>query len=127
MVACVLEQRWSIEATADRFQVDAKTVRKWRDRFVAEGDAVLDQTFGRAIERRDPLLAGGAIPTAWREPDERQDPHFPKMLAARSCGHEHAASRVGGAAVSTAASTASGASGPTHTATMSARWSHGAS
>jgi transposase-like protein len=36
MVACVLEQRWSIEMTADRFQVDAKTVRKWRDRFLAE-------------------------------------------------------------------------------------------
>ena len=29
---------WTIEATAQRFQVDAKTVRKWRDRFVAEGD-----------------------------------------------------------------------------------------
>ena len=38
MVACVLDQHWTIEATADRFQVDAKTVRKWRDRFVAEGD-----------------------------------------------------------------------------------------
>ena len=29
---------WTIEATAERFQVDAKTVRKWRDRFLAEGD-----------------------------------------------------------------------------------------
>ena len=38
MVACVLDQHWSIEQTAERFQVDAKTVRKWRDRFVAEGD-----------------------------------------------------------------------------------------
>jgi transposase InsO family protein len=37
MVACVLEQRYTIEATAQRFQVDAKTVRKWRDRFLAEG------------------------------------------------------------------------------------------
>jgi len=36
MVDCVLVKRWSIEATAERFQVDAKTVRKWRDRFVAE-------------------------------------------------------------------------------------------
>ena len=34
MVACVLEQYWTIEATADRFQVDAKTVRKWRDTHV---------------------------------------------------------------------------------------------
>ena len=41
MVACVLEQRWTVEMTAERFQVDAKTVRKWRDRFVAEGDAGL--------------------------------------------------------------------------------------
>ncbi len=37
MVALVLEDGWTIEATAERFQVDAKTVRKWRDRFVAEG------------------------------------------------------------------------------------------
>ena len=41
MVECVLERGWSIEATAGRFQVDAKTVRKWRDRFVAEGEAGL--------------------------------------------------------------------------------------
>ena len=38
MVACVLDRGWSIEQTAERFQVDAKTVRKWRDRFVAEGE-----------------------------------------------------------------------------------------
>jgi transposase InsO family protein len=41
MVECVLVDRWTIEATAERFQVDAKTVRKWRDRFLAEGDAGL--------------------------------------------------------------------------------------
>lgn len=41
MVACVLEKGWTIEATAERFQLDAKTVRKWRDRFLAEGDAGL--------------------------------------------------------------------------------------
>jgi transposase-like protein len=41
LVACVLERHWTIEATADRFQVDAKTVRKWRDRFLAEGEAGL--------------------------------------------------------------------------------------
>jgi transposase InsO family protein len=41
MVDCVLNRRWTIEATAERFQVDAKTVRKWRDRFLAEGDAGL--------------------------------------------------------------------------------------
>jgi transposase InsO family protein len=41
MVDCVIKQRWTIEATADRFQVDATTVRKWRDRFLAEGDSGL--------------------------------------------------------------------------------------
>jgi transposase InsO family protein len=38
MVDCVVVRGWTIEATAERFQVDAKTVRKWRDRFVVEGD-----------------------------------------------------------------------------------------
>lgn len=47
MVDCVLVQGWSIEATAERFQVDAKTVRKWRDRFSAEGDAGLQDRSSR--------------------------------------------------------------------------------
>jgi transposase-like protein len=41
MVDCVLEGGWTIEAAADRFQVEAKTVRKWRDRFVSGGDSGL--------------------------------------------------------------------------------------
>lgn len=41
MVDCVLVKRWTVEATAERFQVDAKTVRKWRDRFIAEGETGL--------------------------------------------------------------------------------------
>src|SRR3954471_4707949 len=41
MVACVLKDGWTIEAVAERFQVDAKTVRKWRDRFLAEGPSGL--------------------------------------------------------------------------------------
>ena len=44
MVACVLDRGWTIEATADRFQVDAKTVRKWRDRYLAEGPDGLKRT-----------------------------------------------------------------------------------
>jgi transposase InsO family protein len=45
MVECVLDYGWTIEATADRFQVDAKTVRKWRDRFLAEGpDGLFDRS-----------------------------------------------------------------------------------
>ena len=46
MVSLVLDDGWTIEATAERFQVDAKTVRKWRDRFVAEGEAGL---FDRSV------------------------------------------------------------------------------
>ena len=41
MVSCVLDAGWTVESTAERFQVDAKTVRKWRDRFLAEGQAGL--------------------------------------------------------------------------------------
>jgi transposase InsO family protein len=45
MVECVLEFGWTIEATAERFQVDAKTVRKWRDRYIAEGpDGLFDRS-----------------------------------------------------------------------------------
>jgi transposase InsO family protein len=45
MVACVLEAGWTIEATAERFPVDAKTVRKWRDRYRNEGpDGLLDRS-----------------------------------------------------------------------------------
>jgi transposase InsO family protein len=45
MVACVIGRGWTIEMTAERFQVDAKTVRKWRDRFLAEGeDGLLDRS-----------------------------------------------------------------------------------
>ncbi len=33
MAACVIEQRWTIEATEDRFHIDATMVRKWSDRF----------------------------------------------------------------------------------------------
>ena len=45
MVDCVLVCGWTVESTADRFQVDAKTVRKWRDRFLAEGpDGLLDRS-----------------------------------------------------------------------------------
>jgi transposase InsO family protein len=41
MVACVVDGGWTVEAAAERFQVDAKTVRKWRDRWLVEGDAGL--------------------------------------------------------------------------------------
>jgi len=41
MVRCHLDDGWSIEACAGRFQVDAKTVRKWVRRFVEEGESGL--------------------------------------------------------------------------------------
>ena len=45
MVACVVDRGWSVEATAERFQVDAKTVRKWRDRFLTAGvDGLIDRS-----------------------------------------------------------------------------------
>jgi transposase InsO family protein len=47
MVQCVLEDHWTIETTAERFQVDAKTVRKWRDRFLAEGVSGLEDRSSR--------------------------------------------------------------------------------
>jgi transposase-like protein len=46
MVA-VVEAGQTVEGTAERFQVDANTVRKWRDRFAAEGDAGLADRLSR--------------------------------------------------------------------------------
>jgi transposase len=53
MVDCVLESGWTIEMTAERFQVDAKTVRKWRDRFLAEGVAGLQDRSSRPLRVRN--------------------------------------------------------------------------
>lgn len=52
MVDCVLVHGHSIEATAERFQVDAKTVRKWRDRWLVDGDGGLVDRSSRP--RRSP-------------------------------------------------------------------------
>lgn len=41
MVAVMLDEGWSVAAAAQRFQVDPKTARKWRDRYLAEGDGGL--------------------------------------------------------------------------------------
>jgi transposase InsO family protein len=59
MVDCVLEHGWTISATAERFQVDAKTVRKWRDRFLAEGPTgLLDRS---SQPRRSPTRTPRAV------------------------------------------------------------------
>jgi len=47
MVRLVLDDGWGVEAAAERFQVDAKTVRKWRDRYLVEGDAGLQDRSSR--------------------------------------------------------------------------------
>lgn len=47
MVDCVLVKGWTVTATAERFQVDAKTVRKWRDRFITDGEAGLEDRSSR--------------------------------------------------------------------------------
>jgi transposase InsO family protein len=47
MVRCLVEQQWTIEAAAERFQIDAKTVRKWRDRYLAEGSPGLSDRSSR--------------------------------------------------------------------------------
>ena len=52
MVTAVIDDGWTIEQAAERFQVDAKTVRKWRDRYVAEGNQGLFDRSSRP--RRSP-------------------------------------------------------------------------
>jgi transposase-like protein len=47
MVDCVLVPGWSVDAAAERFQVDAKTVRKWVKRFQQEGVAGLQDRSSR--------------------------------------------------------------------------------
>ena len=60
MVGCVMEQGWSVAAAAERFQVDPKTVRKWRDRYRAEGRVGLPDRSSRP--RSCP----------WRTPDAKR-------------------------------------------------------
>ena len=60
MVRLVIDDGWTIEAAADKFQVDAKTVTKWRDRFLTEGD---DGLFDRSSR---PKSSPNATPPACR-------------------------------------------------------------
>lgn len=50
MVLLVIDDGWTIEATAERFQIDAKTVTKWRNRYLYEGD---DGLFDRSSRAED--------------------------------------------------------------------------
>jgi transposase-like protein len=70
MVVCVLDQRWTIEQTAERFQVDPKTMRKWRDRFLAE-DGLLPEGARQDSPAPSPaplgrVSAGSTVATAPR-------------------------------------------------------------
>jgi hypothetical protein len=62
MVACVLDARWTIDATAQRFQLDAKTVRKWRTGSLPKATrACSTAPVARGVHRRAPrgAFAGG--------------------------------------------------------------------
>jgi transposase InsO family protein len=85
MVACVLERDWTVEATAERFQVDAKTVRKWRDRFLAEGKAGLQDRSSR------PKRSPNRTPRACRR-------RVVRLRRRRRWGADHIAHEVGIAA-----------------------------
>lgn len=60
MVDVLIVEGWGVAATAERIQVDSKTVRKWRDRYFAEGpDGLVDRS---SRPRRSP----GRTPTEVR-------------------------------------------------------------
>ena len=69
MVDALLVDGWPVAAVAERFQVDPKTVRKWRDRFVAEGP---DGLWDRSSRPRQG--ACGALRE--RPPRRRESTHF---------------------------------------------------
>jgi transposase InsO family protein len=85
MVDVVIDDGWSIEQTAERFQVDAKTVRKWRDRFLAEGPAGLEDRSSRP--RRSP----NRLPRSCRR-------QIIRLRKQRRWGADHIAHEVGVAA-----------------------------
>lgn len=85
MVGLVVEDGWPVVAVAERFQVDPKTVRKWRDRFMAEGSVGLLDRSSR------PRTSPGRAPAAKRA----------EVLELRRCrrwGADRIAHRVGLAA-----------------------------
>jgi transposase InsO family protein len=84
MVRCVLKG-WSVEATAERFQIDAKTVRKWRDRFLEEGEAGLRDRSSR------PKRSPNRTPSACRR-------QVVRLRRQHRWGAEHIAHELGMAA-----------------------------
>lgn len=73
MVDCVPVRCWTFEATAQRFQVDAKTVRKWRDRFLSEGEAGLrDRSRGTRVPATGICIQRSTIAAASSTPRSTQ-------------------------------------------------------
>lgn len=85
MVGCVLDKGWTVTATAQRYQVDAKTVRKWRDRYLADGDAGLEDRSSR------PHRSPNRTPKALRK-------RVLRLRKRRRWGADHIAFEVGLAA-----------------------------
>ena len=85
MVACVVEDGWSVAAAAERFQVDPKTVRKWRDRWIAGGEAGL----------RDRSSRPRSCP--WRTPEAKRSEVI-ELRRRRRWGADHIAHETGLAA-----------------------------
>ena len=85
MVACVLDDGWSVAATAERFQVDPKTVRKWRDRYLADG---IDGLYDRSSR---PLASPNRTPRHLRD-------KVCRIRTERRWGADHIAHEVGLAA-----------------------------
>ncbi len=85
MVACVVAQGWTVEATAERFQVDAKTVRKWRDRFLVDGESGLQDRTSR------PQRSPNRTPSSTRR-------RVIRLRRKRRWGADHIAHEVGLAA-----------------------------
>jgi hypothetical protein len=57
-VACAIGKGWSIEATAERFQVDAQTVRKWVARVCPESESGVTTNASKANASRTITSSG---------------------------------------------------------------------
>jgi transposase InsO family protein len=82
MVDCVLVNGWSVAATARRFQIDLKTVRKWVCRFQEEGESGLHDRSSRPHS------------SPWSTPPEKRA-EILELRAQRRHGAAHLAHLVG--------------------------------
>ena len=89
MFDCLLAKDWTIEATAERFQVDAQTVRKWRDRFLEHREAGLQDRSARPhlTEPHAPVMSATGDRAAQEAPLGRR-PHRARARPGRLDGCE---------------------------------------